>query len=295
MMASMMKHIFLTFIVFGFWTHSSLAEIWINPAFAPAGTNYAAAPAPVPRAPIPVRSVAPVAVPVAQTPTVAPQPFMTGTEWSGRVNFGASLQTGNTEKNALLADAEVKAKLNETQRVRVRADYNREKDDGTVTENNRSIDGVYDHFFRPKWFYNISVGLEQDDIADLDLRTTIGAGLGYEPYSQDDLNLQMVLGPTYLREEFDNGTRDSSIATRWALDYDQKVLDERFDIFHNHEVLVPGDDVGAFLFESRTGARVPITKGIVATGEIDFDWDNDPATGIVEDDTTYAVKLGYEW
>ena len=284
------------FLVLMVWAMPADAEVWINPAFAPAGIRYAAAPAPVSRAPVPVRQVDAVVTPVAQVSVEeVSQPILTGAKWSGRVNFGASLQTGNTEKDALLADAEVKAKFNETQRMRLRADYNREKDDGTVTEDNRSIDGVYDHFFKPKWFYNVSAGLEQDDIADLDLRTTLGAGLGYEPYTRDDLNLQMALGPTYLRESFENDATDSSLAARWALDYDQKVLEERFQIFHNHEIFVPSDDTGAFLFESKTGARIPITKGIVATGEIDFDWDNDPAIGVVEDDTKYAVKLGYEW
>ena len=281
------------------WAAPAGAEIWINPAFAPAGSGYAAAPVAALVSPPPAaRNVAPVIQPVAQAVSVAvaePAPVLTGIQWSGRVNVGASFQTGNTDQNALQADAEIKAELSETQRIRLRADYNREENDDETTEDNRSFDAVYDHFFRPKWFYNASLGLEQDDIADLDLRTTIGAGLGYEPHKSDDLNLQMVLGPTYLREEFEDSGSDDSIAGRWALDYDQRVLEGRFQLFHNHEIFMPGDDFGAFLFESKTGARVPITNGIIATGEIDFDWDNDPAPGISEDDTIYSLKLGYEW
>jgi len=276
------------------------AEVWINPIFAPAGSHYDDTPPSTSASRvISAQNVAPIITPVAQNSIAKPktnaEPILTGIEWSGRANFGASLQTGNTDQNSLLVDGEIKAKFSDSQRMRLRADYNRQENNDEITEDNRSFDAVYDHFFHPKWFYNTSLGLEQDDIADLNLRATIGGGLGYEPYKSEAFNLQMVLGPTYLHEDFESRDTDSSIAARWALDYDQKVLEDRFQLYHNHEIFLPADDASAFLFESKTGARVPITKGIVATTEIDFDWDNDPVTGIVEDDTIYAVKIGYEW
>ncbi|MDB2682883.1 DUF481 domain-containing protein [Alphaproteobacteria bacterium] len=304
----------------------SHAQVWVNPQFdtqnrynkplspvpgyktqqsAYQTTQSANTARPAPTyAPIqqPARVIKPV--PVVAVPKIeSTAPAVTATQpsdpgktiWSGRVNFGASLQTGNTEKNAILGDASLKAKIDEKNRATIKAEYNREKDDGDVTEDNRSLDGTYEYLFKPKWFAQASAGLEQDDIAELDLRTTLGAGLGYQAYERDDLNLKMVAGPTYLRSEFENGSTDSSIAARWALDYDQKVLEDRFQLFHDHEIFIPGDDTGAFLLESKSGVRVPITKGIIGTGEIDFDWDNDPEPGITEDDTKYAVKLGYEW
>ena len=226
--------------------------------------------------------------------------MQTGPQWSGRVNFGASLQTGNTEQDAINADTEVKAKWLNTagktrHRATLKAEYNRETEDDTTTEDNRAVEAMYDYFFRPKWFLNTNIRAEQDDISEIDLRLNAGAGLGYQMFERDDLNLQFVLGPTYLREEFEDGSDDSSIAARWTTDYDQKVLEERFQLFHSHELLVPADDTEGFLFDSKTGIRMPIIKGITGTAEVDFDWDNDPEPGITEDDTTYALKLGYEW
>lgn len=216
-------------------------------------------------------------------------------DWSGRVNLGASMQTGNTEQDAINADATLKAKWNDKHRATLEAEYNRETEDDERTEDNKRLEGQYDYFFNEQWFLNSSLGFEQDDIAELDLRTTLGVGLGHQPFDRDDLHLQYILGPTYLREEFENGDSEDSLAAHWALDYDQKVWDDTFQLFHNHDVLVPVDATDAFLFDSKTGIRAPLRKGLVATAEVDFEWDNDPEPGIKEDDTTYAIKLGYEW
>lgn len=227
-------------------------------------------------------------------------PNLWGAEWSGRANIGASLQTGNTEQNAVNADASIKAKwLDEAgdtkHRASAKADFNIENEDDTTTEDNRSLDFAYDYFFDKKWFLNSTLGFEQDDIQDLDLRLTAGFGVGHQAFEGDDLNLQYILGPSILHEEFESGNEEDSLAIHWALDYDQKLWDDTFQVFHNHEILVPSDETDAYIFESKSGIRLPIKNGIVATGEIDFDWDNAPEAGIKEDDTTYAVKLGYEW
>ena len=227
--------------------------------------------------------------------TPAADDLFWGAKWSGRANIGASLQTGNSEKDAINADAELTAKWGDKHRGKILAEYNRENDDGQITEDNRFLKGTYDYFFSKKWFANSVISFRQDDIDMIDLRTTIGAGLGYQPYESDELNLQFVAGPTYLRTEYEDGDSEDSIAARWAMDYDQKLFDEAIQIFHKHELLTPADDMESFLFDSSSGLRVPLKKGLIATAQVDFDWDNAPEPGVVEDDTLYGLKLGYEW
>lgn len=215
--------------------------------------------------------------------------------WSGRANIGASLQTGNTEQDAINIDNMLKAEWDDVHRAILKAELNIENEDDETTEDNRQLEGQYDYFFKQNWFFNSVLSFEQDDIADLDLRTTAGIGLGHQAFKQDDLNLKYTLGPTYLHEDFENGDSEDSLAARWAIDYDQKVWDDELQIFHEHELLLPTDEADNFLFESKTGARVPLIKGLLATAQIDFDWQNEPAPGIKEDDTTYSLKIGYEW
>lgn len=219
-----------------------------------------------------------------------------GIEWSGRANLGLSLQTGNNEQDAVNADTTLKAKWGEDKhRATLKAEYNRETQNSNTVEDNRVLQAMYDYFFTEKWFLNSIASYEQDSIENIDMRTNIGFGIGHQAFEQDDLNLQYVLGPTYLREELDNGDVEDSLTARWALDYDQRFWDDIFQLFHEHEFLLPTDDTEAFLFYSKSGIRIPIQKGLVASFEVDFEWDNAPAAGVVEDDVMYAFKLGYEW
>lgn len=215
-------------------------------------------------------------------------------KFSGRVNFGSSLQTGNSEKSSINADTAVQTKK-DAHRFEAKMSYNRAKDEGDVTVDNTQVEFLYDYFFRKKWFLNSNIGFERDKISDLDSRMTFGLGLGHQVYESDDLNLKYSMGTTYINEEFSNNTSDSNLALSWALDYNQKVLAQKYDLFHNHKILSPFEDTGAFLFESTTGLRIPLIKNIIGTAEVQFDWDNDPPIGTTEDDTIYSMKLGYEW
>lgn len=231
------------------------------------------------------------------TAEAAPEPEddkFWGAKWSGNVNLGGNMKRGNSETESYSADAQIKARW-EKHRGIIEGEYNFEEDSDRTTVDNRSLSFGHDYFFAEKWFMGNKLSFEQDDIDQIDLRTIASTGLGYQPYERDDLNLKMVLGPGYYHEKFENGNTDEGMTANWALDYDQKFYDDLFRIFHNHDLTMPIEETDAYLFTSESGIRVPIKKGIIASGQVDFDWDNDPAPGTVEDDTTYSVKLGYEW
>lgn len=244
---------------------------------------------PAPPAPLTAEAAKPTETPKVEEKTVEPKVF------SGRVNFGASLQTGNTESEAINLDGTLKARWSDKHRSTLKAEMNLEEDDGDTTEDNRKIAATHDYYFARKWFIDTGLSFEQDDLDELDLRSVASLGLGHQPFEQDDLNLKYVLGPSYLREDFENGDVENSIAGRWALDYDQKIWQGILQLFHEHEFLVPADDTEDFLIDSKTGVRVPLKAGLVGTAEVDFEWDNKPEPGVKEDDTEYSVKIGYEW
>ena len=217
-----------------------------------------------------------------------------GAKVKGRANLGASLQTGNSDKSSINADAEVSLRWTENRFV-LKTEYNRSEDEGDITVDNKALEAQYDVFFREDWFMNTSLGFEQNNIQELDLRSEVGIGIGHQVYEQDDLNLKYIFGPQYVHENFSNQSSEDSIAANWAFDYDQKFYDEAFQVFHGHDITVPTDATDAFFIESKTGVRLPLLKGVVGTAEVQFDWDNDPAPGTTEDDTIYSLKLGYEW
>lgn len=217
-----------------------------------------------------------------------------GAKWSGNINLGANLKTGNSENQAVSADAQISGRW-EKHKLTVQADYNREEDDSDITVDNRSLGLEHDYFVSKRWFIGNKAKFEQDEIDRLDLRTNLSTGIGFQAYERDDLNLRFLFGPGFLDEKFEDGSGDNSTTLNWATNYKQKFYNDLFRLFHNHELTAPTENYEDFLFQSKSGLSAPIRNGVVASAGVEFDWDNEPAAGTVEDDTTYSLKIGYEW
>jgi putative salt-induced outer membrane protein YdiY len=217
-----------------------------------------------------------------------------GADFSGNVNIGFDMKRGNSETEEFNLDGTLKSTVKKHD-FKLRGEYNREKEGENLSADDRSLALDHDYNFTDKWFIGSRVKLEQDEITRLDIRSTASSGLGYHWIQRDDLSVKFVAGPGYIYEEFEDGAEDGAFTYNWSFDYNQKFYDDLFRLFHEHSLVSPAEDVDAYLFESRSGLRVPIRKGIVASAQVDYDWDNAPAQNSKEDDTTYSLKLGYEW
>lgn len=215
-------------------------------------------------------------------------------KWSGGLNLGAQLRRGNADQERLNIDGEVTLRRPKD-RLTIYGEINQNENEDQVTEDDRQLEFNYDYFLGGKWFLQGRLDFEQDDVAQLDLRTIAQTSLGYQFYESDPLNLKITTGVNVQREEFATEPEpDENIGIAWSLDYDQVFWDQ-ITFFHNHDITTPFDDVGAFLFESKTGIKTPFLGFLTSTAEIDFDFDNDPADGARSADTIYRLKLGYEW
>ena len=218
-----------------------------------------------------------------------------GAKWSGNINIGGELETGNSDSKNITIDGKTKANWADIHRLTLSADYEWEKEEDTKVTDEREANVIYDYFFADQWFWNNALMFEQDKIEQLDHRVEMTSGLGYQFYDDEDLSLQITFGPGYEQEKYKNQNAEDSITSNWSLGYEQSFYEDMFRLYHDHDVVTPMDDLSSYFFESDSGVKIPLKKGIVASGEVEFDWNNDPAMGEQEDDTTYSVKLGYEW
>lgn len=214
--------------------------------------------------------------------------------WGGRIELGAELQTGNSETESLAIDTRLKAREGQN-RYQADFDFERSEEEGTITDDSKSLELEYERFQTRKSFVGADADFENDDVAELDLRTRLGVKTGYQFYDRDALSLKASGGLAYLNENFANQSTETSIALTHSLDYEQSFFEDAARLFHEHDFLVPTDDSGAFIFHAESGVRVPVARKFIGTAGVDFDWDNDPAEGVGEEDITYSLKLGYEF
>jgi putative salt-induced outer membrane protein YdiY len=232
----------------------------------------------------------------AQVRWINPAPNISGEgiKWEGRFNLGAANTSGNTSTDKLHVDAEVVARTLKN-RYTARLELNHGKSQGEVNESNSLGYLKYDRFLSPKWYAYLNGSAERDRFKDIELRSVLGAGSGYQFIETPRTSLSLEAGISNVHTDFVLASDESYPAARWALKYEQFVGGTKLQFFHRHEVLVGIADVDRTFFRSMTGLRMPVIEKVDATLQYNLDWDNNPAPGRVSTDRALLFTLGYQF
>jgi putative salt-induced outer membrane protein YdiY len=213
----------------------------------------------------------------------------------GRANVGITIDKGNTNSEQYRIDGEIIART-EKQRFTLGGELNREQADNTTTVANWKAYGLYDYFIRPKWFLYGSSLFDHDEFADLDLRTTLGAGAGHQFFESDDLNLSVSAGLAYIFENFIVAEDDDFAGAQWIVQYDQFFFKKSVQLFHSSNGYVSLEQGSNWLINTRQGLRFPLYKGFVTTLQYNYDYNNDPSPDSVSKwDSAFLFLLGYQF
>jgi putative salt-induced outer membrane protein YdiY len=214
---------------------------------------------------------------------------------TARANVGIIQESGNTDTENLRLDGSFVGRTDKS-RFGVGGEINREKSDDVDTVKNWLAYANYDYFFTQKWYWYVGTLLENDEFADLDLRSTIGTGIGYQIFETDTLNLSVSAGPAYVDENFIVADDNSYAAGQWNIHYDQYFFDKFLQLFHNQAGYVSVDDSDDWFVKTRQGVRFPLYRGLTGTLQYNYDYDHNPSPGAKENyDSKFMFLLGYEF
>lgn len=211
---------------------------------------------------------------------------------SGRVNLGLDVDSGNSDNESYHFDGQLRARTAKN-RYTLTGEFDKKRSDGKKSEEKMLGSLKYDHFLTKQWFLFNSATFEHDEFKDLNLRTSLGAGVGYQFFERDDLSLSAEGGLSYVNENFEIAADQDYPGARWGVDYEQDILGWT-RLFHFDEGLL-GTDIEDLKIRSRTGLRFPLGPRFRATGQLNLDWDNSPPAGSTGTDRKYLFTLGYEW
>lgn len=221
-------------------------------------------------------------------------------KWTGSIVGNALVTRGNshTENVGLTLGA---VRRSERDRITLGAGYyyGREKDKDTDEENttidNWFVLGKYDYFLTKKFYLYASARAEQDEIADLDLRVTVGGGAGYQWYETPTFNLSTELGAAWVYENYEDQDSSSHAALRVAYHVDWKPH-KALTLFHNLEWLPAfADPIDDFNLNADVGLRASIIGSLFAELKIEFRYDSTPARGAEKEDVRYLVGVGWSF
>ncbi|MCG3170152.1 MAG: hypothetical protein CALGDGBN_01691 [Pseudomonadales bacterium] len=239
-------------------------------------------------------TTAPVALADIEYINPPPEVSGEGVAVSGRANLGLTANRGNTDNDQLFYDTEAVVRSIKN-RFTIGATGENKQENGEDTARGNRAYFKYDHFISQKWYAYANTDVEQDDFKDLDLRTTIGAGAGYQFWETPERSLALEGGLTYVNDDYDIAEDDNYMAGRWAVRYAQLLFGGATQFFHVHEGIVSIDDPDDTLLRMQTGLRFPLVDNLNATIQYNIDWQNNPPPGFKSTDTGYIVSVGYLW
>ncbi len=214
---------------------------------------------------------------------------------TARLNVGLTQERGNTDTDSLRLDGEFNAR-SEKNRYTLLGELNKEKSRGDTTVENWLAFGRYSYFLTQKWFLSANTIFEHDKFADLDLRSTLGAGVGYQFFESETLNLAVAAGPAWVNEDFIESDDDDYSAGQWLFNYDQFFFNKFVQLFHRQAGSIKLADTSKWLIRTRQGLRFPIYKGFTTTLQYNYDYNNDPSLEADEKwDSQLMFLLGWQF
>jgi len=214
---------------------------------------------------------------------------------TARANVNITNERGNTDSGNYYFDGEFVART-EKNRYKIGGVLSKEDSDGITTSENWLGYANYSHFLNDKWYLYADTLFEHDEFKDLNLRSTLGGGAGYQFFETPLLNLSISAGLAMVDENFDVAEDNDYSAGQWNVNYDQYFFDKFVQLFHVNTGFVSLEDANDWFLKTRTGLRFSLYKGLTATLQYSFDWDNQPsASAETEEDTKFMFLLGYEF
>jgi putative salt-induced outer membrane protein YdiY len=212
-------------------------------------------------------------------------------KWNGSLTVGASSQSGNTD----LKNVSIGAGFNRrTDDDRFTASYlfNYAEQDKKMTVRNNYGAGEYDYFFTKKWYGLLALELYNDTFQDLSLRTTAGAGAGYQVWEDAIKGLAFTAGISYVNENRKVGEDQSWVAGRLGADFRYNILD--FVTFTEKALLYPPLESGkGYLFRNDASLVKPLGSRWALKLQNIFLRNSKPAPGFDKDDVYWIFGLQF--
>ena len=227
---------------------------------------------------------------------INPEPWRIGEGYkvTGGINVALKSQHGNTNQDEFDLDGVITFRR-KNDRLKFRGEYENDKTNNSKTALNWLFLGKYDYFFKNKTYFGGTALFEHDKFADLDLRETYGLHLGHQYFESKAINLSVEAGLAQVYEDFVDADDNDFLAATWAMKYNQYFFNEFVQFYHRHSGRLNIEDTDKYILKSWTGLRFPLDYGFSLSGEVQADYDSQPSSGADKTDTTYLLKVGYDF
>lgn len=240
----------------------------------------------------------PIPVQVESVLAVNP-PVKKAVTFIGNFNFGGSITSGNTDLRNFSFVGELVAR-SERLRLSMLGRYLYGENDHELNARNAYGTIKLDFFVTKRFYVYTGALFEQDTFQDLNLRSSLFAGPGYQFIDEGDyvspyfskMRLHGEIGLGYFNEDFKRAEDVNYFTGRWAINFHWPVL-PWLTVFHQHQGFPSLEKTKDWYVTSQQGIRMKVWENFVTTFQVNWRYDNAPAPDTKKADTQYLLTLGY--
>lgn len=213
---------------------------------------------------------------------------------TGTITVGGNSTSGNSNTKAV--NGAVRLTLHaHRQRLLIEGKYNYGQAGDQVTARNSLASLKHDYFVSKKVFIESFGMLEKDTLQNLQLRSTIGSGLGYQFYESARTTLSLSAGLAYVNEHYTTIPASQTPSGRWGVRWEHTLWPDRVKVFHRHEGFWDVNHGNGFRLNADQGIRITVYKNLFFNVEYDFRLNTQPAPGRKKTDESVIFGVGYEF
>jgi len=213
--------------------------------------------------------------------------------WKGNVTVGGNMQSGNSDTMNISAGA-LAVRRTENDRFLLNLLYNRTEDSGQRTAENTYGQLKYDYFLNPKWYLYLNIDMLADEFKDIKFRTTVGPGVGYQIWDEENKSLSLEAGVSYTSEDRDLGQDDEWVSARIGVNFLKKLFDRV--LFTDQAVIYPSlEDSGEYILRNEASLITDIGASLALKLSNIWERNSDPDPGLEQDDFTWILGLQYSF
>ncbi|MGH7233817.1 MAG: DUF481 domain-containing protein [Nitrospiraceae bacterium] len=238
----------------------------------------------------------PVEIPIESVTAINKPPVI----FEGNATLGIAGASGNSEFKNVSGLFELVGR-SEKLRLTILGRYVYGESNSQVAARNARGTIKLDFFITKRFFWFASSYFEQDTFQDLNLRTALATGPGYQFIDKGDfssswlseMTLYAEAGLAYFNEDFKTKLDQTSTRGRWSIKWDWPIIKDHITLFHYHEAFPSLENSKDLYFTSDTGAVFHIYKNLVMKPQVTYRYNSNPPPGIQRSDTIYLITLGY--
>ena len=219
--------------------------------------------------------------------------------WSGKINIGLNLQSGNTRQATFNTSGELARR---TPSTKFEIDYlgNYSEVDGTENVNNHRVNMTYDVRLNRKVFLRpLQAEYYRDPPANIGERLTGGVGVGYDFFDRDGLEWNIAAGPGYQYTRFltvEAGQPDSASTPAAMLQsYFKADITRRVKLILSYGGTFTSWESGLYSHHGVCTFEYEIKRHLNLDTSFVWDYLQNPqaeSSGVVPDRSDYRLTLG---